>query len=274
MSQASLNAALVKTRGAIEIDATNSVKTIRSIGLVSICSTFLVAISLLGCATTPSPPKTADRATSDILLSRSPLYIAVYAPTSFQAVGTEAAPLSFVGQQGGLLLQLIAAWAEIQAGERFRRDFSLGDPTLRLRDKVAADLSLRLGNAGVRIAAEPLDSERPEDLRMLFGDSLLLSFKTTTWSFHPAYSGAFSVGDRYGIQYVVRGRLTDLAASGTVWEDECNYVEIDAAKYGPTFKDLTANDAAMLKTMFTKASEYCATGFIEALIRNSREREP
>lgn len=245
-------------------------KIVTSIGLKSICSTFLVAFSLLGCATTTSPPKSVDRAITDAMRSRSPLHIAVYPPTSFEARGTEATPLSGAASQGGLLPALIASWGEIKAGERFRKDFAVADPTLRLRDTVAADLQSRLANSEVRITADPLDTERPEDLRTLLGDSLLLSFKTTMWFFYPANAGAFSAGSRYGIRYVVHGRLTDTAASRTIWEDECDYVEAD--KYGPSFKDLTANNAAILKTMFTKASDYCATGFIEALLSKSQGR--
>jgi hypothetical protein len=64
----------------------------------------------------------------------------------------------------------------------------------------------------------------------------------------------------------VGGRLIDTAASRTIWEDECNYVEANADEYGPTFKDLTANNAAILKAILLKASDYCATGFVEALL--------
>lgn len=239
------------------------------IGLKSTCLAFLLVLSLLGCAITSSPPKSVEKTISDALRSRSPLHIAVYPPTSFEARGAEATPLSGLGSGSsaleGLLRGLISAWAETKSGERFRKDFSLNDPTLRLRDSVAADLRPRLANSEVRITADTLDTERPEDLRTRLGDSLLLSFKTTMWFFYPANAGSFSAANRYGIRYVVHGRLTDTAAR-TIWEDECDYVEADADKYGPTFKDLTANDAAILKSMFSKASDYCATAFVEALL--------
>lgn len=266
-----------KTTKKMTCQTASSRKIVMAIGLKSICSAFLVASSLLGCAITTSPPKSVDRAISEALSSRSPLHIAVYPPSSFEARGEEATPLSGLppGSSAleGLLSGLISSWGEIKAGERFRKDFELNDPTLHLRDSVAANLQQRLVKSHVRINAAPLDTERPEDLRTRFGDSLLLSFKTTTWFFYPANSGAFSTGNRYGIRYIVRGRLTDTAESRIVWEDECDYVEADADKYGPSFEDLTANDAAILKSMFSKAADYCASGFFEALIGKNQGRQ-
>ena len=50
------------------------------------------------------------------------------------------------------------------------------------------------------------------------------------------------------------------------WEDECDYVGADADKYGPTFKDLIANNATILKSMLSKASDYCSTSVTTALL--------
>lgn len=246
---------------------------VRLNALKSACLAILVASSLFGCATTTSPPKLVEKTVTDTLHSRSPLHIAAYPPTSFEARGSEATPLSAAWSQPGLLGALIATWGELKAGERFRKDFSLNDPTLRLRDSVSADLKPGIASSEIRVAADPLETERLEELRARFGDSLLLSFKTTMWFFYPANTASFAGVNRYGIRYVVRGRLTDAASARTIWEDECDYVEAEADKYGPTFKDLTANDAAILKSMFSKASDYCATAFVEALLGKNQGKK-
>lgn len=240
--------------------------------LKSACLAIVVASSLFGCATT-TPPKFVEKTVTDALHSRSPLHIVAYPPASFEARGTEATPLSAAGSQGGLLGALIASWGEIKAGERFRKDFSLNDPTLRLRDSLYADLRPRLASSDIRVAADPLETERPEELGAKFGDSILLSFKTTTWFFYPVNTAFFAGVNRYGIRYVVRGRLMDTAAARIIWEDECDYVTAEADKYGPTFKDLTANDATILKSMFSKASDYCATAFVEVLLGKSEGKK-
>lgn len=247
--------------------AATSRKLISPIRLTSMCSAFLVALSLFGCATTTSPPKSVDKPITDLLRSRPLLHIAVYPPTSFVASGMDATPFyTALGLSGGLLPSLMSSWGQAKAGEQFRRDFAVDDPTLRLRDSVAAGLRSRLANSEVRITEAPLDTERPEDLRTLLGDSLLLSFKTTDWSLYPADFVASSHGHRYGIRYVVQGRLTDVVESRIMWEDECVYDEADAENYGPFFKDVTANNAAILKATLTRASDYCAAAIVQALL--------
>jgi hypothetical protein len=86
------------------------------------------------------------------------------------------------------------------------------------------------------------------------GSDLVLDVRTTDWGFVPVRIG------HYGVLYEGSLSLIDTRSKAVIAEGQCTGRPVDAGE-SPSYDELMANDAAVLKDKFRGIEEYCADDY-------------
>lgn len=154
-----------------------------------------------------------------------------------------------VGLIAGGMSDLRAAQA---LGERLLQEFGIQDPVLLVKAK---SIALLAGENLNNIQA--FDSILPEDdparLRRTVDSSVIIDFKTIAW----ALVAQDKNPGHYVDAYRARSRLIRVDDAKVLWEGECSIKTHDAMT-APTLAELTANQGALIKSLFQADADACA----------------
>ncbi|WP_067279817.1 hypothetical protein [Mitsuaria sp. 7] len=200
--------------------------------------TLAAAFALTGCVSVNQAPLTADSSTK--LQSRS-VVSSKYATPDFTAMTAGKAAFAILG-----------AVAMIAEGNAIVRDNAIDDPAL----SIAADLQTRLGTAkgmtAITGSAITSKNDLPSVIASNPGADYVLDVQTTNWSFLYFPTN----WTHYRVMYSARVRLIDAATKTVVAEAGCRSVPSDD-KNAPTYDELLADKAALLKSHLAKAAAEC-----------------
>ncbi len=180
------------------------------------------------------------------------LAVVTYKKPAFLAVTWGAAGLG----PGGVA-------AMIGAGANITGNHHVPDPALAIADKVSARVAEELKPASSQTIASPKEGPLSlPDISTLAGNKgLVLDVATLGWSFN-----YFSLDwSHYHVMYAGIGRLTDAATGKLVAQVPCKY-DTEDEKDPPSYDDLVANDAAILKTKLAAASDSCTDTIVKGLL--------
>jgi hypothetical protein len=202
----------------------------------------LVSLAMLftGCASVNKVPMTAQTASS---LKQQTLTHTTRARPDFAAITAAKASFAMVG-----------AFAMISDGNNIVKTNDVADPA----NTIAAGLAKALAEShGVKVSAPAaVTSNDAAEIAAAVKDkaSYVLDVQTVNWSF------AYFPTDwtHYRVMYAARARLIDTATKNIVAEGACSRVP-DTNVNAPTYDQLTANSAALLKQELALAAGACVT---------------
>ena len=142
-------------------------------------------------------------------------------------------------------------------GVRIVDQNALVDPSLLVEDALAAHLLQRYGTAGAGAAIEFAAGEKPDDPALWTttrpDDGLILDVETRHWGF--AYFP--TERDRYRVIYVAMVRVIDAGTGQTLAQHLCDKRGPDSADTAPTYDEMLAEQAALLKAMLAEHAAGC-----------------
>jgi hypothetical protein len=157
----------------------------------------------------------------------------------------------------GLLPWLVATAITDDTVYKTVKGGDLEDPAVAISARLAAALSKRF-------SLSPVVSQGPRPLVYLDGPAsspvplpdadLVLEVRSTGWGFHLVGRG------RYGVTYDGSFRLLDLRTRAVLAEGFCAQHPV-ADDDGPTYKELAANDAALLRRLLQSITDTCADDY-------------
>lgn len=150
-----------------------------------------------------------DRSELEQLKYQPVILVVHYPPPPFVAYTSTAVPIGSVF--GPLVGGFVAHAIEQAEGEKLKKQCSLEDPSLKIRETVIKSLS-KVGNDNFRLVSELLESEELDALRSKFGDSLVMEVKTRGWQLFIVPLSQWTTR-RYPVLYTVRARLIRLRDS-------------------------------------------------------------
>jgi hypothetical protein len=213
----------------------------------------VLAAAVGGC-TSGSPLPAADLAR----LTAEPQVVLAHQPprlplTVFTKETTEAERIGGAFGPIGLAAGASRSMADAKRlGARLVGGYGLTDPVEIVEARFIAVAATR-GLGTMRAVPEPVPSASGPDLKVRFGDSTVLVFKTVAWLV--AYGK-----DEHRHSALYRAEASLLRGGVQVWRAEC-------PGHGPGFDDpatqstlveLTVNDAALLRARFAEKATACA----------------
>ena len=142
-------------------------------------------------------------------------------------------------------------------GARIVDQNALVDPSLMVEDALAAHLLARYGAVGDGAAIEFGDAEKPDDPAQWSAnradDGLILDVETRHWGF--AYFPTQQ--DRYRVIYVAMVRVIDAGTGQILAQHLCDKRGPDSAAAAPTYDEMLADRAALLKAMLAEHAAGC-----------------
>lgn len=213
------------------------------------------ALLLFGtaCATNSGVvPRRADVAK----LSEGEVRAVTYEPAPFfLASAGKAAAGGLFGLVGGA----IAANSMQRAGQAMVAEYSVPDPALTLRERLAAAVSEQFG---LRVTPEtaPVDDAVPA-LRARFGSGAVLDTRTLGWQlvYYP------SDWRHHHVSYVGRARLVRLSDNKVLWQKGCFIKLQDPKGSRRTVDEYRASNGELLKQKVQEAANRCADELIAHL---------
>jgi hypothetical protein len=266
----------------------------------------------IGCAaTTPEIVKPTPLAANDLAqLREEPKIIVIHhkTPTYFQIQMSDAGAnfLEGLGAQlppFGLYFSNMATerlqTKASREGDRVRREYSLVDPVLTVKERFLDALSTKLELTNLHPISEPAVRYEPHQLADSFGAVVALDFITPLWVLarEPALNPF--AADRYYLRYAVEARLLRLGASQyhgepqspavarllrsedskILWQDSCysmgadlTYTMKSLQQFAPdipirggqpySLEEWTANNGALLKGKLNEVADACAKALL------------
>lgn len=212
------------------------------------------AIALLtGCVTVSHKPMTKE--TSSQLQSKK-VVATTYAKPDFAAM-----------TPGKAAFGLIGAAAMIAEGNSIVTANSIPDPALSISEqllRIAKDKRAITVEQPPKAGLVAASDEVPALLAAYTGTDYILDVKTLNWQF--SYYPTNWVG--YRVVYSARVRVIETAGKTVAAETLCTAIEGDDAK-PPSYDDLLANQAALLKSYLDKAATRCAEKVATELLQLS-----
>ena len=156
---------------------------------------------------------------------------------------------------------LIGAGVMISEGNAVVKDNDIHDPAIEIAPKLTALVADRIKAMGTStIAGRPAKQDDEASLSATVGKTgVILDVETINWMF-VYYPLDWS---HYRITYVGRARLIDAASGKRIAQAPCMYQSDDKAP--PTYDQMLADRAALLKTMFAAATDFCAAKMADGL---------
>jgi hypothetical protein len=203
--------------------------------------TLVAAAWLAGCATVAHKPMTAE---SSAKLTAKKVAVVNYEPADFVPFTADKAAFGMIG-----------AALMIQAGKDMVTKYELTDPAVAVREQLMQKVAERRGASVAVVESTKLVSK--DDIPALVaaypGAEYLLDVKT--FGNQMTYYPTNWVGYRY--IYSARVRVIETTTKEVVAETLCSTVQGDDAK-PPSFDQMTADQAALLKSYMRQAATKCA----------------
>jgi len=225
----------------------------------------LIYVFVQGCA--PSLVS-MDRSELEQLKYQPLIHVVHYPPPLLEAWTFEAGLAGDVfipfGILGGVVGGFAGHAAHQAAGEKLKKQCSLEDPSLRVREEVIKSLSSEIGIENFRLVSELLESDEIDALRSKFGDSLVMDFKPLGWGLLIEPLSQWSTR-RYYVSYHLQARFIRLRDSKVMWLGYAKFVESELFSTSSTWDELTENGCTLLKAKFGQAADTSARQLADQL---------
>ncbi len=194
--------------------------------------------------------------------------------TSSQLKGLEQQPLTVINYDKKqdfvavtptkAMFGAIGAVAMVHSGNQIIEENAVPDPALDIVRQLAPLYVERLKTAQARIAKAWKGSDDiPELVQSVKSKGAILDVKTMGWNI-----GYFPTNwTHYRITYVARARLIDATSGTLIGQAPCTYVSDDEST-APTYDELMADQAALLKSKLATAATSCSSVISEALLKS------
>lgn len=204
---------------------------------------------LSGCATTPKiPPLTPQELSS---IRQDHITILVHqTPPPFRH-GTSNS--DGFGMTFGVIGSSVAEAMAKRSGETIRKNASIENPILRVKNKVVAAL-LAEGKIASPATDEIIDSNLKGDPASLGLSVLALEFRTAHWGIG-ALSKLFGA-NLYTVSYTAEAGLIRLQDKKILWTGRCNAFTPEDKK--ATLEELQKNGGALLREEMAEVADRCA----------------
>lgn len=216
-------------------------------GRSGVVATTLLCFLAAGCVST----KTVPLASKGSELKGKSIVVVQHERPAFTAM---TAGKMATGAMFGAIGGAIASASIVSAGNRIVDENHLEDPAPRMAQGIVTDLSvfddLTVHDAKGVIAK----TSEPTDLVKLYpGNDLILDVYTTQWMF-----GYFPTNwSHYKVFYAVKLRLIRASDSKVLAEGFCNRGNEQNVDGAPTYDELLANSAGLLKQRLGDLSQAC-----------------
>ena len=203
-----------------------------------------MATLLTACTTTQTLPREAAAG-----LRGQNLLLSTHAPTPFSV---QTAGNSLWGGLGAIGGGIMAANMESQ-GAQVARQHKLTDPTPAMAAQLAQALQRQWG---MRVVNPPLASDSDDAATLAAAARgrarYLLSVQTQVWGM------THISATRYTVQYNTRARLIDTQSGQVIAQADCNRpLPTGVNDSDPTYDQMLANDAAILKQLLRQSADDC-----------------
>lgn len=213
------------------------------------------ALLLFGAACATNPGVVPSRA-EVVKLSEGEVRAVTHEPAPFVlASGAKAAVGGLFGIVGGV----IAANSMQRAGQAMVAEYSVPDPSLAVRERLAAALSEQFSLRVTPDTAPVGDSVA--ELRTKFGSGAVLDTRTLNWQL------LYYASDprHHYLLYAGRARLVRLSDNKVLWQNRCLIKLQDPKGSRPTVDEYRAGNGELLKQKVQEAANRCADQLIAHL---------
>ena len=216
-------------------------------GRSGVVATTLLCFLAAGCVST----KTVPLASKGSELKGKSIVVVQHERPAFTAM---TAGKVATGAMFGALGGAIAGASMVSAGNKIVDENHMEDPAAKLAQSIATDLSVFDGLTVRESNGVVAKTTEPADLVKLYpGNDLILDVFTTQWSF-----GYFPANwSHYKIFYAVKLRLIRASDSKVLAEGFCNRGNEQSVDGAPTYDELLANSATLLKQRLADESQAC-----------------
>lgn len=216
---------------------------------------FLALPALLaGCATVDVVKVSESQRAS---LEGQPLTVVYHPQPSFTASNAgKVAAGSLFGAIGGA----IAGASMNSAGNEIVATYSVQDPAAAIASRLGPAYGSHLRASVTQSASAPSSDEPAQLSQQAGGTGAVFDVRTLSWMFQYFPTN----WTHYRVVYAARARLIDARSGQVIGQAPCNYQSNDEAG-APTYDELLANNAAILKAALAKAAENCANEFERAM---------
>jgi hypothetical protein len=166
---------------------------------------------------------------------------------------------------GSAMFGAIGAVAAMSESERLVKKYDLVSPSIRTAEKLTPVLAERLKPSSIIPLADASDGgKKPAELAALAGNKgMVLDVQATAWT-----SVYFPVDwSHYKPVYFAVAHLVDGSTGKVVAQAPCK-ADQGEAKGAPTYDELYADNASLLKAKFQEAADNCADQMSKALLGN------
>ncbi len=220
----------------------------------------LAAVGLGGCA---SVNPTIKATPADLgALEGQPLTVVGYPAPSFTAMTAgKVAAGSLFGALGGA----IAGSSMNSAGDQIVAQNGVMDPAGSIAARLERDYAMRVRAPGINRVVNPGDDSVKAVSQLAGGKGLVFDLRTQAWMFtyFPTSWG------RYRVSYVARARLIDAASGKLIGQVPCQYMSDQDENRAPTYDELLASQAALLKSRLESAAVNCADVIARGVFDNT-----
>lgn len=221
--------------------------------LTSFKITFLLLNYILVQACAPSLVS-MDRSELEQLKHQPLIHVVHYSSPSLIA----RTPSTDVGLAVGGILGAGVTIAMAQAeGEKLKKQCSLEDPSIRVRERVIESLSRETGVKNFRLVPERMESEELDALKSKIENALVMDFKTHHWTLAVKPWTRWTTS-RYYVVYSIRARLIRQQDSKVMWVGYSHFDENESLSTSSTWDELTEKDCTLLKAKFGQAADTSA----------------
>lgn len=212
-----------------------------------VVGTTLLCFLAAGCVSTKTVPLASK---GSELKGKSVIVVQHERPAFAAMTAGKIATGALFGAVGGA----IAGASMVTAGNRIVDENHLEDPAPKLAQAIATDLSVFDGLTVHDAKGVIAKTSEPADLVKLYpGNDLILDVYTTQWMF-----GYFPTNwSHYKVFYAVKLRLIRASDSKVLAEGFCNRGNEQNLEGAPTYDELLANNAGLLKQRLGDLSQAC-----------------
>ena len=178
-----------------------------------------------------------------------PEIVAVHYPPS--------TPFTAATRERSLVGGLLGVALYVAKGNEMVKDHNLEDPILQVKNNFLSAVVQNTGITSSRSIQEPQSEDSLDELQKALGKSLVIDFKTTEW----VLSYIRFDWSHYRLRYLAQARLIRLNEPRIIWQGVCK-VEEDQLLANPTWDEIIANNASLLKAKMKEAANRCADQLI------------
>lgn len=140
-------------------------------------------------------------------------------------------------------------------------EHSIIDPALSVSSIMTSAVAAKLSSSSTTFVRDAGDDSMAELSEVAHYKGNIFDVETITWRL-----GYFPLDEsHYRVQYFARARLIDASAGRLIATSDCAYTS-DNDHPSPTYNDLLANDAALLKQKLSAAAMKCTETFSRDLL--------